>query len=263
MEPTEQPEPDLRNRRIYILPNLFTTASLFAGFYAIIQATQGHFDVSAAAIFIAAILDSLDGRVARMTNTVSDFGKEYDSLSDVIAFGLTPALVSYEWALSSLGKVGWLISFLFVACAALRLARFNSMTVADKRYFQGIPCPAAAAFVAAFVWMIYSYDSQGQNWQLTTLFITVIASLAMVSNIPYYSFKDINLKGRMPFVGMIVLVIIFLLISWDPPNVLFILCLLYFISGPIGSLPYFRNKFSHVKSVPDVLNLDEDNDPEV
>jgi len=262
MQDSDQPGPDQRNKRIYILPNLLTTASLFAGFYAIIQATQGHFDVSAAAIFIAAILDSLDGRVARMTNTVSDFGKEYDSLSDVIAFGLTPALVSYEWALSSLGKVGWLVSFLFVACAALRLARFNSMVGADKRFFQGIPCPAAAAFVAAFVWMVFSYENKGSDWPYTTLFITVIASFAMVSNIPYYSFKDINLKGRMPFVGLIVLVFIFVLISSDPPNVLFILCLLYFISGPIISLPYFRKKFSHVKSVPEVLNLDEDNDPE-
>ena len=262
MENSDKPETDQRNKRIYILPNLFTTASLFAGFYAIIQATQGHFDVSAAAIFIAAILDSLDGRVARMTNTVSDFGKEYDSLADVIAFGLTPALVSYEWALSSLGKIGWLISFLFVACAALRLARFNSMVTTDKRFFQGIPCPAAAAFVAAFVWMVFSYESEGSNWSIATLFITVIASLAMVSNIPYYSFKDINLKGRMPFIGMIIFVVIFLLIFSDPPNVLFALCLLYFLSGPIGALPYFRNKFSHVKSVPDVLNLDEDNDPE-
>jgi CDP-diacylglycerol--serine O-phosphatidyltransferase len=137
------------------------------------------------------------------------------------------------------------------------------MVVADKRFFQGIPCPAAATFVAAFVWMVFSYENQGHDWQLTTLFITVIASLAMVSNIPYYSFKDINLKGRMPFIGLIILVIIFLLISWDPPNVLFSLCLLYFISGPIGTLPYFRNKFSHVKSVPNVLNRDEDNDPEV
>ena len=262
MVQSQSPDPDQPSKRIYILPNLFTTASLFAGFYAIIQATQGHFDVSAAAIFIAAIMDSLDGRVARMTNTVSEFGKEYDSLSDVIAFGLTPALVSYEWALSSLGKVGWLASFLFVACTALRLARFNSMTISDKRFFQGIPCPAAAAFVAAFVWMVYSYDNLGSDWPYTTLFITVIAAFAMVSNIPYYSFKDINLKGRMPFVGLIVLVFIFVLISSDPPNVLFILCLLYFISGPIVSLPYFRRKFSNVKSVPEVLNLDEDKDPE-
>ena len=262
MSNSDYPDAEQRNKRIFILPNLFTTASLFAGFYAIIQATQGNFNVSAAAIFVAAILDSLDGRVARMTNTVSDFGKEYDSLSDVIAFGLTPALVSYEWALSSLGKIGWLVSFLFVACTALRLARFNSMVVTDKRFFQGIPCPAAATFVAAFVWMVFSYDTQGSSWSGTTLFITAIASFAMVSNIPYYSFKDINLKGRMPFLGMIVLVFIFVLISWDPPNVLFILSLLYFISGPIVALPYFRNKFSHVKSVPDVLNLDEDNDPE-
>ena len=262
MQTSDSQEPDQRNKRIYILPNLFTTASLFAGFYAIIQATQGNFDVSAAAIFIAAIMDSLDGRVARMTNTVSEFGKEYDSLSDVIAFGLTPALVSYEWALSSLGKVGWLVSFLFVACAALRLARFNSMVAVDKRFFQGIPCPAAAAFVAAFVWMVFSYENKGSDWPYATLFITVIASFAMVSNIPYYSFKDINLKGRMPFIGMIVLVFIFLLISSDPPNVLFMLCLIYFVSGPIGLLPYFRDKISHGKSVPEVLNLDEDNEPE-
>jgi len=255
-------EPDQPSKRIYILPNLFTTASLFAGFYAIIQATKGHFDVASAAIFIAAIMDTLDGRVARMTNTVSDFGKEYDSLSDVIAFGLTPALVSYEWALSSLGKIGWLASFLFVACAAIRLARFNSMAVPDKRFFQGLPCPAAAIFLAAFVWMIFSYDERGSDWPYMTFFITVVAGFAMVSSIPYYSFKDINLKGRMPFLGLIVLVFIFALISSDPPNVLFVLCLFYFLSGPIMTLPFLREKFSNAKSVPEVLNLDEDKDPE-
>lgn len=263
MSDDQQPETVQPSKRIYILPNAFTTASLFAGFYAIIQATHGNFDLAAIAIYIAAIMDSLDGRVARMTNTVSDFGKEYDSLADVVAFGLTPALVCYEWALSSFGKIGWLVAFLFVACAALRLARFNSMAVNDKRFFQGMPCPAAAGFVAAYVWMLYSYGYQGADWAILSILITIFASLAMVSNFPYYSFKDINLKGRMPFVGLIVLVLIFVLISSDPPNVLFVLSLAYFLSGPALSLPFLKRRIRTAKSVPEVLSLDEDNDPEM
>jgi CDP-diacylglycerol--serine O-phosphatidyltransferase len=218
-------------RGIYILPNLFTTAGLFFGFFAIIQATKGRFELAAMAVFIAMIMDALDGRIARMTNTTSDFGVEYDSLADVIAFGLTPALVAYEWILGGMGKLGWLAAFVYVAATALRLARFNTQKVTDKRFFQGLPCPAAAAVIAAWVWMMYEYELQGAAVSWMTWVITVSTAAAMVSNIRYHSFKNLDLKGKIPFVKLLVVVLAFVLIALDPPRMLFLIFFGYFLSG--------------------------------
>lgn len=218
-------------RGIYILPNLFTTACLFFGFFAIIQATKGRFELSALAVFIAMVMDGLDGRIARMTNTTSDFGAEYDSLADVIAFGLTPALVMYEWVLGGMGKLGWLAAFVYVAATALRLARFNTQKAADKRFFQGLPCPAAAAVLAAWVWMMDTYGFQGTTVNVVSWLVTVGAAAAMVSNIKYYSFKDLDLKGKIPFVKLLIIVLAFVLIALDPPRMLFLIFFGYFVSG--------------------------------
>src|SRR5262252_1426070 len=185
----------VRRRGIYLLPNLFTTAALFAGFYAIVQAMNVNFDYAAIAIFVAMVLDGLDGRVARLTRTQSAFGAEYDSLADVVSFGAAPALIVYEWALKGMGKLGWIAAFVYVAGAALRHARFNTMLeVADKRWFTGMPSPAAAALVAGFVWIIddSNIDPAGLRWWVWA--VTLFAGLTMVSNVKYYSFKSINLK---------------------------------------------------------------------
>ncbi len=224
--------PERRRKGIYVLPSLVTTASLFVGFYAIVQATLGRFEYAAVAIYVSMVLDGLDGRIARWTNTASDFGKEYDSLVDVISFGLTPALVMFEWALSAHGKIGWLSAFLYVACTALRLARFNSVEVKDKRYFQGLPCPAAAAFVAGWVWVMEDFALRGEATGYLSLVVMVAAALAMVSNLPYKSFKDFDPKNRVPFVALILMIVPFVLISFDPPRVLFLLFLGYLLSGP-------------------------------
>ena len=218
-------------RGIYILPNLFTTAGLFFGFFAIIQATKGRFELAAMGIFIAMIMDGLDGRIARMTNTTSDFGVEYDSLADVIAFGLTPALVMYEWILGGMGKLGWLAAFLYVAATALRLARFNTQKVADKRYFQGLPSPAAAAVLAAWVWMMHQYELQGVAVSWISWLLTVATAAAMVSNVRYHSFKNLDLKGKIPFVRLLIVVLGFVLIALDPPRMLFLGFFGYFLSG--------------------------------
>src|SRR5690606_17771026 len=202
-------------------------------FYAIVQATLGRYEVAAMAIFVSMVLDGLDGRIARWTNTASDFGKEYDSLADVIAFGLTPALVMFEWSLTAYGNIGWLSAFLFVACAALRLARFNSVEVKDKRYFQGLPSPAAAAVVAGWVWSMADFDFEGSRLGPVSIVIVVASALAMVSNLPYKSFKDFDPKNRVPFVAMVLLIVPFVLISFDPPRVLFLLFLAYLVSGPV------------------------------
>jgi len=226
---------------IYILPNLFTTAALFAGFFAIVQAGKGRFEPAAIAIFIAMILDGLDGRVARLTHTESDFGIQYDSLSDMVAFGLSPAPVIYEWALSGMGKLGWLASFVYVAAAALRLARFNTQQVVDKRYFQGLPSPAGAAFLAGLVWVVDgTYGLQGSRFAIPSLILTVLVGLAMVSNIGYRSFKDVDLKGKVPFVAAISVVLGIVVVAFDPARVLFALFLVYFLSGPLGCLVRWR-----------------------
>jgi len=227
------PHNDKPRKGIYILPSLVTTASLFVAFYAIVQATLGRYEVAAMAIFVSMVLDGLDGRIARWTNTASDFGKEYDSLADVIAFGLTPALVTFEWSLNAYGNIGWLSAFLFVACAALRLARFNSVEVKDKRYFQGLPSPAAAAVVAGWVWTMADFDFEGSRLGPVSIVIVVASALAMVSNLPYKSFKDFDPKNRVPFVAMVLLIVPFVLISFDPPRVLFLLFLAYLVSGPV------------------------------
>jgi CDP-diacylglycerol--serine O-phosphatidyltransferase len=223
----------LRRRGIYLLPNLFTTAALFAGFYAIVQAMNNRFEVAAIAIFIAMVLDGLDGRVARLTRTQSEFGAEYDSLSDMVSFGAAPALVMYEWALKDLGKLGWAAAFVYCAGAALRLARFNTNTeVVDKRYFQGLPSPMAAALVAALVWVMDDFGIQraeAVSW--VAWVFTMFAGITMVSNVPFYSFKDINLKKSVPFWAVLAIAASLAVISLKPPVVLFLLCVGYALSG--------------------------------
>jgi CDP-diacylglycerol--serine O-phosphatidyltransferase len=229
----------LRKRGIYLLPNLFTSASLFAGFYAIVQAMNGLFEHSAVAIFIAMVLDGLDGRVARLTNTQSAFGAEYDSLSDMVSFGVAPALVLYVWALKPMGKLGWIAAFIYCSCAALRLARFNTkLDESDKRYFQGLPSPAAAALLAGLVWVCFDNGISGSEvfygwikmiWLAWT--ITVFAGLSMVSDLRYYSGKDINLRNSVPFMAILLIVLSFVLISYSPPEVLFVVSLAYGLSG--------------------------------
>lgn len=225
-------DPNIRRRGIYLLPNLFTTAALFAGFYAIVQAMSGNYDQSAAAIFVAMVMDGLDGRVARMTRTQSAFGAEYDSLSDMVSFGVAPALVVYVWALKGMGKLGWIAAFVYCAGTALRLARFNTqLEVADKRYFQGLPSPAAAALIAGLVWVMHDYQIKGFDVRWLAWSVTLFAGLTMVSNLPYYSGKEINLRRSVPFMMLLLLVLVFILISLDPPQVLFALSVLYGLSG--------------------------------
>lgn len=222
----------LRKRGIYLLPNLFTTGALFAGFYAIVQAMNGQFEQSAIAIFIAMILDGLDGRVARLTHTQSEFGAEYDSLSDMVSFGVAPSLVVYEWALKGLGKWGWFAAFIYCTAAALRLARFNTnIDIVDKRYFQGLPSPAAAALVAGFVWVMLDIGRAGESVRWYAAGIAVFAGLSMVSNLPFYSFKDFNMRKSVPFLVIFLIAIFFLLISSYPPGVLFGIFMLYALSG--------------------------------
>ncbi|MEJ2565330.1 MAG: CDP-diacylglycerol--serine O-phosphatidyltransferase [Gammaproteobacteria bacterium] len=240
----DQTDAAKRRRGIYLLPNLFTTAGLFAGFYAIVAATKNHFDAASIAIFVAMVMDSLDGRIARLTNTQSDFGKEFDSLSDMVAFGLAPALVMYEWVLLGLGKLGWLAAFIYTAGVALRLARFNVQhAVVNKRYFQGLASPAAAGVLGGMVWVGDDYglrDSVGIAMAVAVLSVAV--ALLMVSNIRYRSFKDLDLRNRVPFVAVLLLVLIFAFVSIDPPQVLFALFFGYAVSGPVNSLIFLRKR---------------------
>ncbi|HRB96360.1 MAG TPA: CDP-diacylglycerol--serine O-phosphatidyltransferase [Nitrosomonas sp.] len=235
----------LRRRGIYLLPNLFTTAALFAGFYAVVQAMNENFEYSAIAIFIAMVLDGLDGRVARLTGTQSEFGAEYDSMSDMVSFGVAPALIAYEWALKDMGQWGWIVAFIYCACAALRLARFNTnIAVVDKRFFQGLPSPAAAALIAGLVWVTINFQVQGNDISWLACIVTLFAALTMVSNIPYYSGKEINLRRRVPFFTILLLVLFFfVLIPSHPPLVLFCLFVAYGLSGYIIKLWRFgKNK---------------------
>ncbi len=235
--------PEPRRRGIYVLPNLLTTAALFAGFYAIVQAMNGRFEHSAVAIFIAMVLDGLDGRVARMTNTQSAFGAEYDSLSDMVSFGVAPALVVYEWALKGLGKLGWIAAFIYCVGAALRLARFNTNAGAtDKRYFQGLPSPAAAALIAGLVWVLLDLGVTGENARWAASLLTVFAGITMVSNIPYWSGKEINLKKSVPFMMVAAIALGFALVSSYPPGVLFSLFLAYALSGYVMSVWRWRSR---------------------
>ena len=227
----------LRRRGIYLLPNLFTTGALFAGFYAITSAMGGRFETAAFAIFIAMILDGLDGRVARLTNTQSDFGAQYDSLSDMVSFGAAPALVMYLWAFSSLGKVGLFAAFVHMAGGALRLARFNTqLTSADKRYFQGLPSPAAAAILAGFVLICLEYGYYIEIIKYPAAILTMTTGLLMVSNFRYSSFKDIDLKGKVPFFVAITVMLAIAFIMAQPQTMLFLLFLIYAISGPVVTL---------------------------
>ncbi|MEN9829720.1 MAG: hypothetical protein RLZZ409_458 [Pseudomonadota bacterium] len=227
-----------RRQSIYLLPNLFTTACLFSGFYAIVMAMNNQFAQASVAIFVAMVLDSLDGRVARLTNTTSDFGANYDSLADMVSFGVAPALIAYEWALQGMGKLGWLAAFIYVAGAALRLARFNTnASVIDKRFFQGLPSPAAAALVAGFIWLVtdlretrfITHAVTDLRWLVWGL--TVYAGVTMVSSVPFYSFKDINLRKSVPFIFVALGALVLVLISQDPPSMLFLLVSAYGLSG--------------------------------
>ncbi|MCB1886928.1 MAG: CDP-diacylglycerol--serine O-phosphatidyltransferase [Rhodocyclaceae bacterium] len=235
--------PERRRRGIYLLPNLFTTAALFAGFYAIVQAMNLRFEAAAVAIFIAMVLDGLDGRVARLTRTQSEFGAQYDSLSDMVSFGAAPALVAYEWALKDMGKIGWIAAFIYCAGAALRLARFNTnIDVVDKRFFQGMPSPAAAALVAGMVWVAIDNGFAGHDLRWFAGALTIFAGLTMVSNVPYYSGKEINLRRSVPFFVILGVMLAFALVSIDPALVLFILFLGYALSGYVLLLSRRRRK---------------------
>ncbi|HZW12703.1 MAG TPA: CDP-diacylglycerol--serine O-phosphatidyltransferase [Noviherbaspirillum sp.] len=231
-EDAQASAPTLRRRGIYLLPNAFTTANLFCGFFAIVMAMNLKFDYASVAIFAAMLLDSVDGRVARLTNTQSEFGAQYDSLSDMLSFGAAPALVVYEWSLRGMGKLGWLAAFVYCAGAALRLARFNTnIGVVDKRYFQGLPSPAAAALVTGFVWLMDDLGWTGPELKWFAWTITLYAGLTMVTNVPFYSFKEVNFKKSVPFIAIFLIVLVFVLISSDPPKVLFGMFVLYGLSG--------------------------------
>ncbi len=243
-EQTSQ-SPSRRRRGIYLLPNLFTTGTLFAGFYAIIAATQGRFVVAAVAIFVAMLTDMLDGRVARLTNTESDFGIQYDSLADLVAFGLASGLTAYLYSLDSLayysdvaGKLGWLAAFFYTAAAALRLARFNITRGAavEKKVFLGLPSPAAAGLLVGFVWVGADFGFDGSQLVIAVFALTVAAGVLMVSNVRYNSFKDLNFGERVPFRYILIMLIVFVLIILDPPRVLFLGFFVYAASGPILAL---------------------------
>lgn len=240
------------HRGIYLLPNAFTTAAMFAGFYAIVAAMSGRYEQAAIAVFIAVILDGIDGRVARMTNTQSAFGAEYDSLSDMVSFGLAPALVMYQWALvhmNTMGplwaKVGWLAAFFYAACAALRLARFNTkIGVQDKRFFQGLPSPTAAMLLMGMVWMWHDLDFVGRDLRVPALLVTVIAGALMVSSVSFFSFKDIDFRNRVPFIALLAMVVILMLVYLDTPKVLWGAAVLYTLHGPVLALLRWRRKRS-------------------
>jgi CDP-diacylglycerol--serine O-phosphatidyltransferase len=243
MEPTDDlPRP--RNRHIYLLPNLLTTCNMFAGFYAILAAASGQFEHACIAVFVAALFDGVDGRVARLTGTTSEFGVQYDSLADLVSFGMAPALVMYHWALVDMkldgvlpGKIGWAAAFLYAACGALRLARFNTQVgVQDKRYFQGLAIPAGAALVMSFVWMTLYLNRTGEDVQFITPFVAAITGLLMVSRFRYYSFKVWPRSDRVPFVWIPVALLIIVAVVINPPCVLFGIAAAYALSGPILTL---------------------------
>jgi CDP-diacylglycerol--serine O-phosphatidyltransferase len=228
--------PTNKRKGIYLLPNLLTTAGLFSGFYAVVMSMNNHFEAAAIAILVAMIFDGLDGRVARITNTQSDFGAEYDSMADMVSFGMAPALVAYNFGLSELGKIGWLAAFLYVACAALRLARFNTQIgTADNRFFQGLASPAAAAVVAGMVWVGIDYEVDGNEFGLVVAIVTGVSGLLMVSNFKYNSFKELDWHGKVPFFAILVIMLIFIVVATAPSLVLFIVFLLYAIAGPVNT----------------------------
>lgn len=247
---TQRPVIPRARRGIYLLPNLFTTGSLFSGFYAIIAATSGRFEAAALAIFVAMLLDGLDGRVARLTRTTSAFGAQYDSMSDLVSFGLAPALVMYEWALVHMrdtgwgwGKFGWLAAFFYAAATALRLARFNIMLdTTDKKFFRGLPSPAAAALMAGIVWVCNDLGLAGADLKFVAAPLTIVAGALMVSNFTYYSGKDIDLRGKVPFVVLLAVILGLMFAAIDPPKVLFAAFGVYAASGPVIALLRWRRK---------------------
>jgi CDP-diacylglycerol--serine O-phosphatidyltransferase len=252
-----------KRRGIYLLPNLLTTAGLFSGFFAIISSMNGRFEAAAVAIFVAMIFDGLDGRVARMTNTQSEFGAEYDSMADMVSFGVAPAIVAYNWGLTGLGKIGWLAAFIYVAAAALRLARFNTQIgIADSRYFQGLASPAAAALVAGMIWVGVEYNINGQDYGIIVAIVTGLAGLLMVSNFKYNSFKELNLHGKVPFVALLLIMLVFVVVATEPALVLFIVFALYSLAGPINT---FRtvDKLRIEDVVGDAKEPDEKCEPDV
>ena len=227
----------VRHKGVYLLPNLLTTAALFSAFYSIIASTQGRYEVAALSIFIALVFDGFDGRIARLTNTQSEFGAEYDSLSDLMAFGLAPALLAYHWGLIQLGKVGWMISFIYVACTALRLARFNvQIGKVDKKYFIGLPSPTAASLVAALIWFCVDRNWSLEVVQIPVALMVVSAGFLMVTNFKYSSFKEVDLAGRVPFFAILIMVFSFALIFIDPPLWLSLFCLIYAFGNPVVRL---------------------------
>lgn len=217
---------------IYLLPNLFTTASLFAAYYSLVSSMKGQYEAAVVAIFIGMIADMLDGRIARLTHTQTRFGAEYDSLSDMVTFGVAPSLLMYNLVLIQLGKVGWLVAFVYTAAVALRLARFNTqLEIADKRYFQGLACPPAAAVIASFCWLCYQHEWQNMFVAILTAVLSLTISTLMVSNIRYYSFKEIDFKGKVPFLYVLVMIILFVAIAVNPSLVLFVGFTIYALSG--------------------------------
>ena len=239
----EEPVKKTRRGGIYFLPNALTTGALCSGFFAIVSANQGWFDWAAYAIFFSMLMDGLDGRVARWTNTQSDFGAQYDSLADMVSFGVAPALIMFEFALNQMGKVGWVAAFIYTAAAALRLARFNTQIgIADKRFFQGLASPSAAAIVTSYVWMSYLYLPEHELINIIGAFLTISAGVLMVSNIRYFSFKGFDFRSKVPFVTLIFIVLIFAVIFSNPPIILFILFTAYAASGPVYTLISLRQR---------------------
>ena len=238
----------VKNKGIYLLPNLFTTAGLFSGFYAVIASMNSHFESAAIAVFIAMICDGLDGRVARLTNTQSDFGAEYDSMADMVSFGMAPALLAYNWGLAELGKVGWLAAFIYCAGAALRLARFNTQVgVADKRYFQGLASPAAAALIAGSIWLGNEFGISGTDISWLFALITALTGLLMVSNFRYHSFKEVDWRGKVNFLVILLVVAVFVVVSVHPAFILCLVFYLYALSGPFITIRSIQKlKVKHV-----------------
>lgn len=231
---SSQPQQEkARHKGIYLLPNLFTTGALFAGFYAILAGMDGKFEAASIAIFVAMIFDGLDGTVARMTHTSSEFGVQYDSLSDMVSFGVAPAVVAFSWILNEVGRIGWAAAFIYASCAALRLARFNTQVdVVDKRYFIGIASPTAAALVAGMVWSSYDVEPTTQLALIAAL-VTALSGLLMVSNFRYHSLKGLDLKGKVPFVVIFAVVMALIVVIIDPPRILFIFAVIYSLSAPV------------------------------
>lgn len=227
------------SRGVYLLPNLFTTSALFAGFYSIIAAYNGDFRSAGIAIIVAMVLDGFDGRVARMTNTTTEFGAEYDSMADMISFGMAPAFLMYTWSLSSLtaahyGQLGWVIAFVYTACCGLRLARFNvAVGTADKRFFQGLACPSAGAILASFVWVMTDMGIEGESLVVLASAMTLFSGIAMVSTLTYYSFKDLGTNKKVPFAMLVALLLLFVITAVDPPKMILIAAVAYGLSGPL------------------------------